>query len=67
MIQQEFDEICWEIIPQQLFHVERKDIDSKTGAHLDEIILLYTLHQHPELLSFKPLSWFVNTFIESQK
>lgn len=66
MTQQEFDEICWEGIPQQLFHVERTDIDDKTGAHLDEIILLNILHQHPELLSFKSLSWFTQTFIDSE-
>ena len=66
MTQQEFDEIVWEIIPQQLFHVSRTDIDSKTGAHLDEIILLDIIYRHPELLSFKSLSWFIDTFINSE-
>jgi len=66
MTQQEFDELCWETIPQQLFHVFRTDLDDKTGAHLDEIILLNIIHDHLEVLSIKPLQWFIDTFINSE-
>ena len=60
---EQFEEFIDEIIPQQLFHITLTDIDSETGARCDEIILLGILHQNPELLRYRSLSWFVECFI----
>lgn len=60
---EQLNELLHEIIPQQLFHVDRTDIDDETGARLDEIILLRILNQFPELLQYKPLDWYVENYI----
>ena len=61
-----FNEYVTEIIPQRLFHVSRTDIDKDSGARLDEKILVDILHNHPQLLKHKPLSWFVEIYITSE-
>lgn len=61
--QEKFDTYIDEVIPCAFFHVEPKDIDEKTGAKLEDIILLNVLSEHPELLKFKSLDWFVKYFI----
>jgi hypothetical protein len=66
MTQELFDTFVDEIIPQILFHVGRDDKNEKTNARLDESLLLTILHENPELLSMRSLSWFVNHFIESE-
>jgi hypothetical protein len=60
-----FEEFTQEIIPQQLFHVSPKDIDVETGGRLDEVILLGLLAAHPNYLKFRPLKWFIDTYIEN--
>ena len=65
--EERFEEFTQEIIPQQLFHVSRKDIDDETGAKLDEVILLRLLATHPSYLRFKSLKWFIETYIENCK
>jgi hypothetical protein len=62
-----FDYLVDEIIPQVLFHVGREDRDEKTDAKLDEILLLRILNENKELLSVRPLSWFVDRFIKSEE
>ena len=65
LTQEQFDEMIYEVIPQQLFHVMPTDIDSETGVRCDELILVQMLNEHPELLRFERLSWFVDHFITS--
>jgi len=67
MTKEQFNQIVDEDIPCSLFHVSSTDIDSETGAALDEIILLGYLHRNPELLQFRNLSWFVKFFITDNK
>lgn len=64
MTQEEFEEFVYEIIPQQLFHVDTTDLNEE-GIRLDELILLDALHRNPEALKFKRLDWFVEYFIGS--
>lgn len=61
--QEQFNEFINEIIPQQLFHILPTDIDDTVGIRCDELILLELLYTSPEILKFKPLSYFINTFI----
>lgn len=63
LTEDQLNELLYEIIPQQLFHVSRTDVDSESGAKLDEIILLRILNQFPELLQYKPLDWYVENYI----
>ena len=60
-----FEEFTQEIIPQQLFHVTRNDIDDNTGAKLDEIILLGLIANNPSCLKYRSLKWFIETYIEN--
>lgn len=62
-----FEEFTQEIIPQQLFHVSRNDIDVKTGAKLDEIILLGLIANNPSCLKYRSLKWFIDEYIEKNK
>lgn len=65
--QEQFNEFVDVEIPCAYFHVMPTDIDDKTGARLEDIILLDILTAHPELLKFKRLDWFVKRFITDQK
>lgn len=67
MTKEQFDQFCFESIPQALFHVYRTDKDDKSGAPLDEVILIGLLNDYPEALTHKSLEWFVETYITSQK
>ena len=61
--EEQFNELIGEIIPSALFHISPTDVDDKTGAKLEEIILLEVLGKFPEALKYKSLSWFVDYFI----
>jgi len=60
MTQKEFDEFCYEILPQQLFHVMSSDIDDETGAKVEEVILVQMLSEYPGALKYKPLKDWVD-------
>jgi len=63
MTQEQFEEFVGEIIPQQLFHVSPDDIDDETGCKLEEVILIRLITQHIQCLKYKPLNWYVKTFL----
>jgi len=42
-----FDEFIYEIIPQQLFHVGKDSIDDRSGAKLEEVILVDLIANSP--------------------
>ena len=63
MTKEQFEEFIYEVIPQQLFHVEPTDIDDDSGAQLDEVILVKLIANHPSCLIHKPLQWFLDTFL----
>jgi len=63
MTEEEFDIFINEDIPQQLFHVMDSDIDSETGASLEELILVQMIASTPECLKHKPLRWFIENFL----
>jgi len=63
MTKEQFDEFVNEIIPQQLFHVEPTDLDDESGGRLDETILVGLIAQDPSCLCYKPLQWFLDTFL----
>lgn len=63
MTKEEFDEIVNDEIVCNLFHVSSSDIDDKTGAKIEELVIVKALARNPELLSVKPLSWFIQTFM----
>ena len=63
MTEEQFQEFTEVIIHQQLFHVEPTDIDDDTGAKLEEVILVGLIAQHPECLKYKPLQWFLDTYL----
>jgi hypothetical protein len=65
--QNQFNEFCFEIIPQQLFHVTTTDLDDNIGCRLDELTLVNLLHNNPTALKFKSLEWFVKTYITNQE
>jgi len=67
MTNERFEEFCHEIIPQQLFHVEPKDLDDDTGGRLDETILVGLIANSPGCLKHKPLQWFLDTYLISEK
>jgi len=49
-------ELC---LAQSMFHVMSDDIDSETGAKLEEVILLQHLAAEPSILKYKSLKQFV--------
>ena len=61
--EEQFNEFVNETIPQALFHVERTDMDDEYGVRIDELTILRLLNQHPEVLKFKSLTWFVRSFV----
>jgi len=63
MTKNQFEEFIGVKIPSALFHVMPTDIDDKTGARCDELILLRLLNEKPEALKYRSLSWFVNNFL----
>jgi hypothetical protein len=63
MTTEQFKEFTEEVIPQQLFHVLPTDIDERTGAKLEEQILVVLIAANPECLKHKPLRWFINTYL----
>ena len=63
MTKEEFNEFVYEIIPQQLFHVDSTDMDDETGCKLDEVILIRLINENIQCLKYKPLSWFVETYL----
>ena len=63
MTTEDFNEFCFEIIPQQLFHIEPTDIDDETGGKLDETILVKLIASQPSCLKHKPLRWFLDTYL----
>lgn len=64
MTTEEFREFTEEVIPQQLFHVDKDDIDDETGGKLEEVILIRMISYHPDCLKHKPLSWFIETYLK---
>jgi len=60
--EEKFEEFIYETIPCALFHVDSKD-RLPNGARCDEVILIGLLNSFPEVLKFKTLDWFVQTFI----
>ena len=67
MDEERFKEFTEEVIPQQLFHVEPKDKDDDSGGRLDETILVGLIANSPSCLKHKPLQWFLDTFLISEK
>jgi hypothetical protein len=67
MTTEQFDEFVHEVIPQQLYHVEPKDIDDDSGGRLDETILVGLIAQSPSCLKHKPLQWFLDNFLISEE
>lgn len=67
MTEEQFQEFCHEIIPQQLFHVEPTDLDDDSGGKLDETILVGLIANRPGCLKHKPLQWFLDTYLISEK
>lgn len=63
MTNEEFKIFTEETIPQQLFHVDKDDIDDRTGGKLDDVILLEIIYQNLGCLKHKPLAWFINTYL----
>lgn len=63
MTTEQFKEFTEEIIPQQLFHVDSKDVDDETGGKLEEVILVGLIAHNMECLKHKPLQWFLDTFL----
>jgi len=67
MTTEQFNEFTEEVIPQQLFHVMPTDIDDKTGAKVEELILINLIAGNPECLGHKSLSWFLETYLTKSK
>ena len=63
MTEIQFKEFTEEIIPQQLFHVDPKDVDDESGGRLEEVILVGLIAHNIECLKHKPLQWFLDTFL----
>jgi hypothetical protein len=63
MNEEQFKEFVEEVIPQQLFHVSPTDIDDENGGRLDETILVGLIANSPACLKYKPLQWFLDTFL----
>lgn len=67
MTTEQFDEFVNEIIPQQLFHVDPTDLDDDGGGKLDETILVGLIANRPSCLKHKPLQWFLDTYLITEK
>ena len=67
MSEAQFEEFIHEVIPQQLFHVEPKDRDDDSGGRLDETILVGLIANRPSCLKYKPLQWFLDTYLISEE
>jgi hypothetical protein len=67
MTEIQFKEFTEEIIPQQLFHVDSKDVDDETGGKLDEVILVRLIANNIGCLKHKSLQWFLDTFLIKTK
>jgi hypothetical protein len=63
MTKKEFDIFISETIPQQLFHVSPNDLDDKYGVKLEELILIELINDNIECLKYKPLRWFLDTYL----
>jgi len=63
MTPDQFDEFIWEILPQQLFHVEDTDKHDESGACLSEAILVKVIAANLGCLKYKPLQWFIDNYI----
>lgn len=63
MTEIQFKEFIEEIIPQQLFHVDSKDVDDESSAKLEEVILVGLIAGNPQCLGHRPLQWFLDTFL----
>ena len=63
MTPEQFKEFTEEIIPQQLFHVMPTDIDDYSGGKLEEAILVALIAGHLQCLKYKPLQWFLDTYL----
>lgn len=63
MVQEEFNEFVGIEIPQALFHVMPSSIDSEVGCKSDEKILVEMISSRIECLKFKPLQWFLDSFL----
>ena len=64
MTEEQFIEFTEEVIPQQLFHVDKDDIDDETGGKLEEVILIRTIASNLDCLKHKPLNWFIKTYLK---
>jgi len=67
MREEQFREFTEEVIQQQLFHVYPTDIDDEGGGRLDEAILVKIIAQNSWCLKYKPLQWFLDTFLISEE
>ena len=63
MTQEEFNEFIDVTIPCGLFHVSPDDIDDKTGASCEEVILVQLIAENIRCLKHKPLNWYIKTFL----
>lgn len=63
MTHEEFTEFTEEVIPQALFHVTYTDIDDETGGRLEEVILAGLIGHNSGCLKYKPLQWFLDTYL----
>lgn len=58
-----FNELVYEELASDFFHISNSDLD-ENNIHLTDSILLNFLNRHPEVLKVKSLTWFVDTFIK---
>lgn len=65
--EEQFRQLTEEDIPCALFHVEPKDRDDRTGGRLDETILVGIIARHNWCLKYKPLQWFLDTYLISEE
>ena len=62
--EEEFIQFINEDIPCALFHVGKEDLSDETGGKLEEEILIRCLADSPGALKFKPLQWFINSYLK---
>jgi hypothetical protein len=67
MTEEQFNVFVNEDIPCALFHVQPTDIDDDSGAKLEEVILVKIIAENLSCLKYKPLQWFINTYLEPEK
>lgn len=63
MTEENFNQLIHVDIPCALFHVTPKDKCDVSGGQLDETILVGIICENDWCLKYKPLQWFLDTFL----